>query len=225
VNGFAGDTYNPVSDLYMIRASDAHSWVEAYIQGAGWMTFDPTPPVPRGSPTLMTTVGYYLDAADTFWQDWVLNYDLARQFLLGASIELGLRDMTWLWHPAGAQLPRVNHTLLVTWLTPAIVLVIAGSLLAAFGQSWLGRMRSAWKLRRIHPDRAKPADAAILYEHLLRVMKKRGYQKPAWFTPREFAATVRQGAVDEFTECYHALRYGGDAKSAERMKQIIEELS
>jgi len=40
VNGFAGSTYNPVSDLYMIRASDAHSWVEAFIDGPGWMTFD-----------------------------------------------------------------------------------------------------------------------------------------------------------------------------------------
>ena len=226
VNGFAGGAYNPVSDLYMIRASDAHTWVEAYIDGRGWMTFDPTPSALRSSGvSLLTTLGYYLDAADSFWQEWVLNYDLARQFILGSNIELELRGMTWLWHPGGVRVPRINRRLLVAWLPPVVLVIVAGALLAAFGRSWIERLRSAWQVRRIRPDRAKPADAAILYEHMLRIMKKRGYQKPAWFTPREFASTVRQGAVDEFTECYNALRYGGDAAAAERMKRILQELS
>ena len=107
VNGFAGSVYNPVSDLYMIRASDAHSWVEAFIDGPGWMTFDPTPSAPASNAaSLMTTIGYYLDAADAFWQEWVLNYDLARQFVLGASIELGLSNMTWIWHPGTTPVPE-----------------------------------------------------------------------------------------------------------------------
>jgi hypothetical protein len=79
-------------------------------------------------------------------------------------------------------------------------------------------------VRRIRADRASAADAAILYAHMLRIMNRRGYQKPAWFTPREFAATVGQGTVNEFTECYNALRFGGNAASAERMKQLLEEM-
>ena len=226
VNGFAGGAYNPVSDLYMIRASDAHSWVEAYIKGWGWMIFDPTPSVPRATQaTLWTTIGFYLDAADTFWQDWVMNYDLARQFILGASIEFGLRNLTWLWHPGSAHLPSIDRKVLMAWLAPAILIFAAVVFLIIFGRSFLERLRSAWQVRRIRPDRAKPADAAILYEHMLRIMKQRGYQKPAWFTPREFAATVRQSAIDEFTDAYNALRYGGDSSAAERMKQILQELS
>jgi hypothetical protein len=226
VNGFAGSVYNPVSDLYMIRASNAHSWVEAYIDGPGWMTFDPTPPVPpANTASLLTTIGYYLDAADTFWQEWVLNYDLARQFVLGASIELGLRDLTWLWHPGAPSLPKVEPKTLRNYGAPAILLAIAIGMLMAFGQVWLENLRSAWQVRRIRAGRAKPADAAVLYEHMLRIMKKRGFEKPDWFTPREFAATVRQSALDEFTESYNALRYGGDAHAAERMKQILREMS
>jgi hypothetical protein len=226
VNGFAGSVYNPVSDLYMIRASDAHSWVEAFIDGPGWMTFDPTPTAPsNNTASLMTTIGYYLDAADAFWQDWVLNYDLARQFVLGASIELGLRDMKWLWHPATPSLPKFNPRTLRNYGLPAILFIIALGMLVVFGRGWLDMLQSAWKVRRIRTERATPGDAAVLYDHMLRIMKKRGYEKPAWFTPREFAATVGQRPLDEFTQNYNALRYGSDPEAAERMKRILQEMS
>ena len=45
--GFQSGVYNPVSDLWLVRASDAHSWVEAWIPGYGWRTFDPTPADPN----------------------------------------------------------------------------------------------------------------------------------------------------------------------------------
>lgn len=225
VNGFAGGAYNPVSDLYMIRASDAHSWVEAFINGKGWMTFDPTPPAPASSPSLMTAIGFYLDAADAFWQDWVLNYDLARQFVLGADIELGLRDLTWFWHPASPRVPTMNRETVVKYIVPGVLLVFAVVMLIVFGRSWMESARSYWQVRRIRAGRAVPGDAAILYERMLRMMKKRGYEKPAWFTPIEFAATVRQRSLDEFTEAYNALRYGGDTTAAERMKTILQDLA
>src|SRR5262249_5007814 len=44
VNGFSGGEFNDISSEYVIRASDAHSWVEAYLPGEGWIEFDPTPP-------------------------------------------------------------------------------------------------------------------------------------------------------------------------------------
>ena len=32
VNGFLMGEYNPVGDTYVVRQSDAHSWVEVYCQ-------------------------------------------------------------------------------------------------------------------------------------------------------------------------------------------------
>jgi transglutaminase-like putative cysteine protease len=225
VNGFAGSAYNPVSDLYIVRASDAHSWVEAFIKGKGWMTFDPTPPAPASSPSLMTAIGFYLDAADAFWQEWVLNYDLARQFVLGANIEQSLSHLSWFWRPDSPRAPAFSRETVIRYIVPAVLLVFAIVMVIAFGRSWLESVRSYWQVRRIRAGRAVPGDAAILYERMLRMMKKRGYEKPAWFTPREFAATVRQSALDEFTEAYNALRYGGDTNAAERMKRILLELA
>jgi len=43
VNGFLPGEFNELGGDYIVRASDAHSWVEAYFPGSGWIVFDPTP--------------------------------------------------------------------------------------------------------------------------------------------------------------------------------------
>jgi transglutaminase-like putative cysteine protease len=41
--GFSPGTYNSERKDWVIRDTDAHSWVEAYFKPYGWVTFDPTP--------------------------------------------------------------------------------------------------------------------------------------------------------------------------------------
>ena len=43
VNGFRTTEFNDLTGNYVIRASSAHSWVEAYFPNYGWISFDPTP--------------------------------------------------------------------------------------------------------------------------------------------------------------------------------------
>ena len=50
VNGFRSDEFNDLTGYYVVRAKDAHSWVEAYFPGYGWQTFDPTPAGDAGTP-------------------------------------------------------------------------------------------------------------------------------------------------------------------------------
>ena len=47
VTGFLGGEYNPFEGYYIVRDNNAHAWVEAYLAGAGWRIFDPTPPAGR----------------------------------------------------------------------------------------------------------------------------------------------------------------------------------
>ncbi len=40
--GYANGTYNRTQDHYIVTEADAHSWVEVYFPGYGWIEFEPT---------------------------------------------------------------------------------------------------------------------------------------------------------------------------------------
>ena len=43
VSGYAAGTYEAKSQRYVVRATDAHTWVEVFFPSAGWEPFEPTP--------------------------------------------------------------------------------------------------------------------------------------------------------------------------------------
>jgi transglutaminase-like putative cysteine protease len=47
--GFAPGLYDPVAKQYRVRDLDAHSWVEVWFRGIGWVPFDPTPTIAPAS--------------------------------------------------------------------------------------------------------------------------------------------------------------------------------
>ena len=97
-NGFYGGDFNEFGRFYAMRQADAHSWVEAYFPGHGWVTFDPTPPnavlIPGGD-GVFSAVGEWVDSLRLQWFKWVVEYDLEKQlsFFRAIGEQLGsLRD-------------------------------------------------------------------------------------------------------------------------------------
>jgi protein-glutamine gamma-glutamyltransferase len=82
VNGFLMGEYNPVGDAYIVRQSDAHSWVEAYLPADEWREFDATPAEGLRESTLIAQLGHYVDAIGLFWNSYILTYDTESQFVL-----------------------------------------------------------------------------------------------------------------------------------------------
>jgi protein-glutamine gamma-glutamyltransferase len=66
---------------YAVRAGDAHSWVEVYFPGAGFVRFDPTPASARGSTQegLRARAILFWDALQQRWRAFVVDYDLITQ--------------------------------------------------------------------------------------------------------------------------------------------------
>ena len=233
ITGFQSGVYNPISGWQLIRASDAHSWVEAYLPFRGWTTFDPTPPDPNPPAlSLWTRLGFYTDAAEVFWQDWVINYNLDRQLQLATTMEESSRHMRTGWFDGlGGFLSRVKSSTIAfgkrfgAALLVVLLLAILGHMFGRQGWRWWNARQRVLKVQR---GQAQSADATIFYERMLRSLHRRGIEKPAWLTPIEFARVVPEPElsvlVEDFTASYNALRFGGNADAAARIVQLLARL-
>ncbi len=216
VTGFESGVFNPYSGLLTIRAADAHSWVEAFIAGRGWTAFDPTPSAAEAAPAWLADLRLRLDAVDSFWRDWVLDYDLARQVQLADRLQQSNRAQPfaawWRWIASHAE-------------GSAMGVVLAGLLLLL-----------AWKLRGRRYGSAAPLsrgapNAARIYGRMLQALARRGLHKAAWQTPEEFAGSCRDERLakllEDFTGEYLRMRFGGaaDGGLTQRLRTIEAHLN
>jgi hypothetical protein len=231
--GFQSGVYNSLTELWLIRASDAHTWVEAWIPGHGWSTFDPTPPDPNPQQfSLFTRIALYIDAAETFWRQWVVGYDASQQGSLADRMEQGVRRAGVRWFDTLSLLDanwgkRFGNVVSFAsrWGVAAAVLIA----LWLLAPRLMGLIRMRRRVQAARRGQASVGDATLLYQRMLHILKRQGYQKPSWFTPAEFAASLPSGplgsTVTEFTAAYNALRYGGRTDVAARLSTLLDELT
>ena len=109
------------------------------------------------------------------------------------------------------------------WLLAALVVWVW-----LLGPPLVRLLRMRQRVRRVRRGQASVADATLLYQRMLHLLKRRGYQKPAWFTPREFASRctgAKPGAiVGDFTATYNEVRFGGRTAMAPRLSILLDEL-
>ncbi len=233
VTGFQSGVYNPISGSQLIRTSDAHSWVEAWLPDRGWVTYDPTPPDPQAQRlSAWTRLGFYADAVDVFWQDWVLNYNLDRQLQLasrvgesGRHIGLNWAESPRMWMArTGIALKAFGRRFGFVVLA-LIALLLLTNFLGPDGWRW---WRARQRMLKVQRGSAQASDATLLYQRMLKVLRRRGIEKPAWLTPCEFARVVQEPElsllVEDFTSAYNELRFGGNAEAAGRIFVLLERL-
>jgi hypothetical protein len=232
VTGFQSGQYNPMTGLHVIRASDAHSWVEAWIAGRGWMTFDPTPADDtqrQGLSALWMQALLYIDAAETYWRQWVVDYDLERQINLVTTLEQRSRSLNTRWSFEGLRVSgqRVADVAKV-WAPWFMGVAVLGVALVLLGPRIWRQIEHRRHAARITRGGAVASDAAMLYERMLAILRRRGIEKPSWLTPGEFARIVpapsASSLVDQITAAYHDLRYGGKPEAGPRIIHLLQQL-
>jgi len=236
VNGFLPGEYNDLGGDYIVRASDAHSWVEAYFPGTGWLTFDPTPPANEQSAGLFSRLGMYLDWFQLTWNEWVINYDFSHQITLARSVGQISTDWKEKWQKKIEHLQNSGMERLADWqrshglLRFAVPILLIASL-ALLRVEWLRSLvrwlRLAWLANLPVAERNSPQMAARLYAELLRLLQKRGFVRREAQTPREFADSLASQdglapAVWEFTDLYLQSRFGGMPCDAFRLRALLE---
>ena len=82
VNGFLGGQWNQFGRYLAVTQNEAHSWVEVWFPGYGWVQFDPTPGGAGTSEAVMSWLwpGRFLfDGLQHRWNKWVLDYSQESQ--------------------------------------------------------------------------------------------------------------------------------------------------
>jgi len=236
VTGFRSSEFNDLSGYYVVRARDAHAWVEAYFPGYGWITFDPTPGSTVGSPRGWGRATLYFDAAASFWREWVVSYDASHQFALGHSALAGTReniDRTRLrarlvyfrmldWSR------RSKHRLAEfpgLWLTAGLALGMAMALI--LNARKIVRFVRSRALQR-YPERAPPESASLWYGRMTRLLARHGVERLPSQTAEEFCDSVRdtrlKGPLRRFTSTYESARFGNSSEAAKRLPELLEEV-
>ena len=237
VTGFRTGEFNDLTGQYLVRASNAHAWVEVHFPGRGWVAFDPTPAGTLGSRSGWSRIQLYIDAAASFWREWIINYDSAHQRSLSEDAashsRLILEELRqWVSRQHRALLRSARQVQERIGRAPGRWL--AGALLVSVFLITLINVRPilrALQARRFraHPERAPREAAALWYQAMLRLLARRGWRKTPYQTPQDFVEAIRepnlQKAVAAFTRTYESARFGQSIVDVKALPRLLEEIT
>ncbi len=232
VTGFYGAEYSWWDRGWVVRQSNAHAWVEAWLPDRGWQPFDPTPPAgrPSASPeSVWLSVRQAYEALVFRWDRYVLSYDFYDQVGIAGELRslwdrllrllAGREESAPAPRPEGADAgagpePERGKAGAPAWLLPAVV---AFALLAAALGVLLWRRRPAWT-------------ATAAYQRLRSALTGAGVPTPPSLGPLAFAQVARRRlpgaapAVDRLVGLYLAESFAGRAPGDEALAAARAEI-
>ena len=168
--GYAQGTYDYGARHWAVTEQDAHSWVEVYFDGIGWVEFEPT----AGLPALERPGGEELAPVSLpplprhpvrWWQQvpWGL-------VILGSTLLLLAAALLWLWRPhpalAPAELVRDRQARLLRWGARLEWPLRDGQTAHEYSQALGGALRARGQTSHLPPARQAGIQAPAEIERL-----------------------------------------------------------
>jgi hypothetical protein len=178
----------------------------------------------------------YLDAAQSFWREWIISYDSSHQYTLGQAAVSGTRN-SWEKMRMAA---RMRYARLLTlarrgerrteqapiwWFACGAGVGLLFLMLGNAGR--ISRVIQQWRLRA-HPERSPEQAAAMWYERMADYLARRGWKKSPTQTAQEFVHVIEneplRTRVGHFTDAYESARFGNSSDDAQRLPELYEEV-
>lgn len=214
VTGYQGGWYNESGEYLLVRQSDAHAWSEVWIEGEGWLRVDPTSAVApeRVNSGALAAIGQRRSATDYswvrairnrldgihhFWNQWVLQFNEARQKSL--------------LQPFGVEEFKPQHGLIALTVLGVVVLTVVGRWLLR--RQWIGGLDPASKEYAKFCRKLKRAG----------VQRLPG-EGPKQFAERaRSTCTALARQIDEITRLYIGQRYAPNptTRGLDRLRQQV----
>ncbi|NIP39469.1 MAG: DUF3488 domain-containing transglutaminase family protein, partial [Candidatus Dadabacteria bacterium] len=209
VNGFIGGQWNEHGNFYLVRESDAHSWIEVFFPDRGWVTFDPTPSSTNlndGTGSLMA-IASYIEYLQYRWQRYVIDFSQTDQVRLFSGAR---QKISWNKNKA------FNNFNVRGSGSKKMIILIAAAIIIGFV---FIKRKSLLKGR----DNRKSRQNAVtkIYNKSISVLSKKGFNKNASQTAKEFSNYVlstggsKYKVFEEFTNKYSVMRFNNNYSSSD----------
>lgn len=199
ITGYVATDFNPATSSYIVRASNAHAWVEAETLPGDWRVFDPTPTAdltrihepPKG---LLASIRRFSDTLEFAWIRTVVGYDAERRTeLLGAAeAEVSLFPILDRLGTIADDTRRAGPAVLVTAVRNALVTFCVATMLGVLFLRGRDRLRlllaeifrlvAGLFFRNFRSVALSPERA--IHRDLLNLYRRAGTPKPHWIPLR-----------------------------------------
>lgn len=201
VEGLAVDYNNKVNSTYLVSSSRAHGWIDAYIEGYGWITFDPTP-------------GYHEENQE----QWYIEVTQANNSTAAVEINnQGFKDENNVENNLKINLKNGENSIM-SGLIKLVTMIIIIYILYIVGLT----IKNQRNYRRVDNNQK----VTILYEKILYYLKKDGYGKLEEETLLEYVTRIGEKyntnnqTLRQVTNIFMEQRYGNADTTVENLFYI-----
>jgi transglutaminase-like putative cysteine protease len=178
--GFTPGELDPASGEYVVRGYNAHAWPEVYLDGYGWVAFEPTPG--RGMPGAQEYTGVPEAQAQAG------NPTTATTVPAQGSAPVESTTSTTAPTASDPAAPSVDDGSGATWVRP---LLIALAVVIGLPLLWIGALaalRAVRRRRRRQAATSAPARILVAWDEATEALARAGAPPNPWETASEFAA-------------------------------------